>query len=89
MKDQAFIWRLGCTIAASLKGDRRVQAEEAGKKVEILLGSDPPPLKREAWHRLKGWYWAAIDRAPPLAWVTLEQIREERVDLYSYGPPPG
>ena len=54
----------------------------------MLLGSDPP-MPREAWQRLKGWYKAAVDRAPPPAWVTLEQIKVERVDLYRYVPYPG
>ena len=41
-KDQDLIRRLGRAIAESLKGDRRQQAEEAGKEVETLIGSDPP-----------------------------------------------
>ena len=72
----------------SLKGDRRLRAEEAVKEVETLLGSDPS-LHREAWNRLKGWYQAASDRDPPPNRVTLERITEEQVDLYSYVPPPG
>ena len=48
-----------------------------------------PPLHREAWHWIKGWYQAAFDRAPPPAQVILERIMAERVDLYSYMPPPG
>ena len=30
-----------------------------------------------------------VDRAPPPARFTLEWITAERVDLYSYVPPPG
>ena len=30
-----------------------------------------------------------VDRAPPPAWVTLEKITAEQVDLYSYVLPPG
>ena len=56
--------------------------------METLLGLDPP-LHQEAWHRIKGWYQAAVDRDPPPAWVTLKQITSERVELYSYVPPPG
>ena len=48
-----------------------------------------PPLRREAWHRIKGWYKAAVDHAPPPTQVTLKQIMAERVELYSYVPPPG
>ena len=56
--------------------------------MEKLLGLHPP-LHREACHRLKGWYRALVDRTLPPARVTLEQIMAERVDLYSYVPPPG
>ena len=38
---------------------------------------------------MKGWYWAAADRAPPPAWVTLERITADQVYLYRYVPPPG
>ena len=52
------------------------------------MGADPP-LQWEAWHRIKGWYKAAVDHAPPPARVTLERIKAERVELYSYVPLPG
>ena len=52
------------------------------------MGSDPP-LHREAWHRIKGCYKAAVDRDPPPARVTLERITADRVELNSYVPPPG
>ena len=87
-KDQALIQRLVCAIKASLREDRKGRAEEAGEEVETLLGSDPP-LHREAWHQIKGWYKATVDRAPPPARVTLERITAERVELHSYVPPPG
>ena len=51
------------------------------------MGADPP-LIQEAWHRIQGWYKAAVDRIPPPARVTLEWITEERVALYSHVPPP-
>ena len=63
--------------------NRRRRAEEAGAEVEALVGADHP-LIQEAWHRIKGWYKAAVDRAPPPARVTLGKITAERVDLYSY-----
>ena len=47
-----------------------------------------PLLQRDAWHRIKGWYRAAVGRAPPPSRVTLERITAERVDLYSYVPSP-
>ena len=56
--------------------------------MEGLLGSYPP-IHREAWHRIKGWYRAAVDHAPPPARVTLERITEDQVELYSYVSPPG
>ena len=67
---------------------RRRRAEEAGAEVEALVGEDPP-LHREAWHRIKGLYKAAVDHAPPPARVTLKRITAERVELYIYVPPPG
>ena len=87
-KDQTLIWRLGRAIRAILTTDRKRQAEEEGAKVEAMLGVDPP-LHWEAWHRIKGWCNSAVDHALPPARVTLERITAERVELYSYVPPPG
>ena len=87
-RDQSLIRSLGRTIAVILKGDRRRRTEEAGKEVEKILGLDPP-LHWEAWHRIKGWYISAVKCALPPTQVTLEQVTAERVDLYSYVPPPG
>ena len=56
--------------------------------METLLGEEPPN-QREEWRRLKGWYKAAVNRAPPPARATLERITAERVDLYSYVPSLG
>ena len=66
----------------------RQQAREAGKEVETLLGSDPP-LYQESWYWLKGWYRATVIHALSPAWVTLEGITAEQVELYGYVPPPG
>ena len=79
---QARIRRLSRAIAASLKGDRKRMVETAGEEVETFIGVDPTNPK-EAWRRLKGWYKAAVNRAPPPARATLERITAERVDLYS------
>ena len=87
-KDQAIIWRLGCAIKASLRNDRHRREEEVGAEVEALMGSDPP-LHQEALHGIKGWYKAAVDRALPPTQITLKRITAERVELYSYVPPPG
>ena len=56
--------------------------------MEVLVGVEPP-LILEAWHKIQGWYKAAVDCAPPPARVTLEQVTSERVALYSYVMPPG
>ena len=85
---QAKIWRLSRAIAASLKGDRKRRVEIAGEEVETLLGEYSPNPK-EAWRRLKEWYKAAVNRAPPPARATLERITAERVNLYSYVPSLG
>ena len=53
-----------------------------------MLGSDPL-LHREDWHRMKMFYWCVVNHAPPPARVTIERITVDRVDLYSYVPPPG
>ena len=82
------IWRLGRAIRASLKGDREGRVEAAGTDLEAILGGDPPNAK-EAWRRMKGWYRAAVNRAPPPARATLEQIMAEGVELYSHVPPLG
>ena len=82
------IRRLVQAIRAILKGDRKRRVEAAGTDVEALLGGDPPNSK-EAWRRMKGWYEAAFNRAPPPARATLEQIMAEGVELYSHVPPLG
>ena len=82
------IRRLGRAIQASLKGDRKRRVEAAGTDVEALHGGDPPNAK-EAWRRMKGWYRALVNRAPPPSQATLERITAERVELYSHVPPPG
>ena len=53
-------------IQKRLTQDRRRRTEEAGAEVEAMMKADPP-LIQEAWHRLQGWYKAAVDRAPPPA----------------------
>ena len=56
--------------------------------METILGLFPP-LHQESWHRIKGWYKAAFGCDLPPAWVTIGQITAQRVDMYSYIPPPG
>ena len=62
--------------------------EAAGTGVEALLGGDPPNAK-EAWRRMKGWYKAAVNRAPTPARARLKRITADRVELCSHVPPPG
>ena len=63
-KGQKIVRRLCRAIKASLTVDRRRQSEKAGAEVEVLVGADLP-LIQKAWHRIKGWYKAAVDHAPP------------------------
>ena len=63
---RARLRRLGQAIRAGLKGDSKRRVEDAGKDVEALLEGDPPNVK-EAWRRMKGWYKAVVNRAPPPA----------------------
>ena len=58
-----------------------------GAAVEDLMKADPP-LIQEAWHRLQGWYKAAVDRPPPPAQATLKQVTADRTTLYSRVTPP-
>ena len=52
------------------------------KKLEgCVQGGEP--------RRLKRWYKAAVNRAPPPARAMLERITAKRVDLYRYVPSPG
>ena len=58
-------------IRAALKKYRqqREGAEAAGEDVERLLIVEPP-LSREAWRRIRGWYIAAVYHLPPSTQVT-------------------
>ena len=87
-KYQALIRRLGCAIKASLREDRKQRAEEVVSEVETLLGSYPP-LHWEAWHRIKGWYKAAVYCALPPSWVTLGQSRRRGWSCISTSRPRG
>ena len=83
---QADRQRLGKKIGKSLSKDRKRRTEEAGAAVEDLMKADPP-LIQEAWHRLQGWYKAAVDRLPPPARATLKQVTAERAKMYIRVPP--
>ena len=87
-KGRALKRQLRRAVKASLAADQKRRADEAGAEVEALVEADPPLIK-EAWYCIHGWYKAAVDRAPPPARVTLKRITAERVALYSRVPPPG
>ena len=78
---------LGKEITKRLAQDRQRRTEEAEAEVEALMKADPP-LIQEAWHRLQGWYKAAVDRAPPPDQATLKRVTAERAKLYIRVPPP-
>ena len=61
---------------------------ESGMVVETLLAYNPPLIK-EAWCRIKGWYKIATNSHSAPARVMIEQTTEERVSLYWWVPPPG
>ena len=80
-RDQALIQRLGHAINVILRKDSQRWIEDVGEEVKRLVGMYPF-LHREDWHRMKGWYLAAVDNTLPPAWFNLEWITAERVDLY-------
>ena len=84
---QRLLCRLGRQIKASIQADRRQWSEMSGTDIETLLASNPP-LVKEAWTRMKGWYQEAKDRAPPPAWIAIKSIAAGWVALYQSVPPP-
>ena len=55
-----------------LKADQCWRTEEEGVEIETLLDSDPPPpLPKEAWRHMKGWYKSADNHGSPSAQITL------------------
>ena len=83
---QALTRRLGREVKASLKADRKVRAEKAADAVESHLASGD---LKEAWRSLKGWYSEASDRASKPCYESMIKQTQERVKLYTAGPPPG
>ena len=53
-----------------------------------MLGADPP-LHKEAWHNMNGWYKSMVDHSPPPARVNLKWTTAELVELYHQVQPPG
>ena len=64
---------MGCIIQAALKEYRIRQAATTGEDVEKILSGDPP-LPREAWSRIRGWYRSVVDHAPLPARITPERV---------------
>ena len=62
------------------------RSAESGADVESLLASDPP-LSKEAWIRMQGWYKYLVEPPPP-ARVTIDGMTEERVAIYFHVHPP-
>ena len=60
--------------------------EGAGGVLEKLRGVNPP-LYKEAWHRMNGWYKDLVNRTPPPAWITPKRIILERFNLYHHTHP--
>ena len=85
---QLTVQKISRWICVGLSMDRKRRVEDSGHTIESLLTSDPP-LIREAWVDMWGWYRYAANRPPPTARVSLETLTEECADLYTYVPPPG
>ena len=81
--DQRNTRSLARAIKTSLQGDQCIQAAEAGSVVKALHTSDPP-LIREEWIRILGWYKDAVDRPPHSARAALTTMTAEREDLYQH-----
>ena len=75
-------------IKAGHQGDRQKQKSKAGSAVESLLAFDPP-LIREAWIWMQGWYKATVNRPPTPAIVALATMKAEREELYQHVPLTG
>ena len=53
-----------------------------------LLTSEPP-LHKEAWYHMKGWYNFAASRVSLPVQLNIERITAERVTLHHHIPPMG
>ncbi len=75
--------QLGRQIKNSLQLDHKKQATDIADKIEGHLAAGD---LQEAWHRLKGWYRAALDRVPQPCPQTMERQMAERQELYRRVP---
>ena len=60
--------KLSWWICAGLSTDRKRRAEEEGRTIKSLFTSEPP-LVREAWVHMCGWYKDAANRPPVRAYI--------------------
>ena len=72
-RDQRIFCRLGIQIKESLQEDLCQQADTYGSDIYTLLTSDPP-LVKEAWSSMKGWYQEANNYDPLPDQITIELI---------------
>ena len=64
--------------------DHKKRAADSGSTIESLIMLDPPLIKEE-WFRMWGWYKDAVDRTPlPPPRISLGALMVERVELYIY-----
>jgi hypothetical protein len=77
---------IGHKIKASLAVDCTQCATDAASTVESHLSNG---AIKEAWHALKGWYWAAEDRPPPACPEMMAKQTAKCVELYARAPPMG
>jgi hypothetical protein len=78
--------RLHCQIGAALCNDRRDRTSRVGESIVAeLAGSNV----KEAFHHLKGWYWAALETQSKPCYRTMERQTPERVNLYARMQSPG
>ena len=88
ISDQLRLRHISGHIQVSLREDRMRHDYVVGGEIESLLASEPP-LVRETWIRLKGWYRDASYRSPPPSCITLEASTQYRTDLYYKVPLQG
>ena len=75
-------------IRTGLITDQKRREEEAGRTIDSILASEPPPpLVIDAWVMMWGCYRDAADRPPSPARISLESLTAERADLYAHVLP--
>ena len=85
---QRTVRKLGQRIRVGISTNWKRRAEEVGRTIDSLLAFYPP-LVRDSWVRIWGWYRDADDRPPPPAHISLETLTEEFAEPYAHVLPPG